>query len=81
MSHLRRGGALTGNIARWSCGPKRELVIIQVRTALSISLAAAKAVVDAAPCAFATFPDEFAAEAFARSIAALRAIVAVRVAT
>lgn len=59
-------------------GKFRELVIMAVRTALSVTMAAAKAAVDAAPCELARFDDFSDAYALANRLRAVGATVDVR---
>ena len=59
-------------------GPNRLQLISALRVALSLSMADAKALVDAAPCLLRTVPDEFAALDLARALRAVGASVTLR---
>ncbi len=62
-------------------GPDRTQVMRQLRLALSVSLAEAKAAVDGAPCDLGEFPDRDAARAVQSVLVAAGATVDVRRAT
>ena len=62
-------------------GPKRALVISQLRVALSATNMEAKAVADAAPCPLGPFPDVFTANMAADALRAVGATVDVQVVT
>ena len=59
-------------------GPDRVRVIAQLRAALAVSLVAAKAAADAAPCELATFPERAPAQRLADALTAVGATVDVR---
>ncbi|MDO9019210.1 MAG: hypothetical protein Q8S73_31670 [Deltaproteobacteria bacterium] len=59
-------------------GPKRALVISQLRVALSASIVEAKAAADAAPCPLGPFPDVFTASIVADALRAVGATVDVQ---
>ncbi len=62
-------------------GPERTQVMRQLRLALSVSLAEAKAAIDGAPCDLGEFPDREAARAVQSALVAAGATVDVRCAT